>query len=90
MVGPRKFQKNSKLFFGLEYFSGHVLTDEDIKDLFHRVKEGETKPKITDPEMTGSAHFTSGQRFKFNQPARNGKPAREPTYIRNGKSLQQF
>ena len=36
------------------------IKNEDLTDLVHTVKEGETKPKITDQEITGEK--SSGMR----------------------------
>ena len=57
--GPAKIKVNEE---ELSRFLKIVLTDkeieeDDIEDLIHTVKDGETKPKITDPEMSGSDQF---------------------------------
>ena len=51
-----------------------VLTDEEVKDedleeLVHSVKDGETKPKITDQEITGGEQFRKA-RSRLNPPRR--------------------
>ena len=51
-----------------------VLTDEEVKsekleELVHTVKDGETKPKVTDQEITGGEQFRK-QRSRLNSPKR--------------------
>ena len=70
--GPTKIEVNEE---ELSRFLKIVLTDEEIADdkieeLIHSVKDGESKPKITDPEMTGSDQFRHGSRSRLNPPTR--------------------
>ena len=44
---------------------------EGIAELLHTVKEGETKPKLTDQEMTGGEQFRTEPRTRLNPPGRN-------------------
>ena len=53
-----------------------VLDDEEIEsegisDLLHTVKDGETKPKMTEQEMTGIKQFRTEPRTRLNPPARS-------------------
>ena len=52
-----------------------TLTEDDIEkegiaDLLHTVKENDTKPKLTDQEITGGEGFRQGPRSKLNPPPR--------------------
>ena len=55
-----------------------VLTEDEIEhdgleDLLHTVKEGETKPRLTDQEITGGDQFRNGPRSKLLPPQKNAK-----------------
>ena len=54
--GPANIEVNEEelVRFLKVVLTDEEIDDEEIEDLLHTVKDGETKPKITDPEMTGS------------------------------------
>ena len=55
------------------------IEEEGIKDILHSVKEGETKPKLTDQEITGSDQFRTSHRSKLDP------PIRKPTHLERKK-----
>ena len=52
-------------------WSEEQLEDEGFSDLVHTVKKGESKPKMTEQEMTGGQQFRTGPRTKPNPPVKS-------------------
>ena len=50
------------------------INEEGIGDLLHTVKDGETKPRMTDQEMTGGVQVRIGLSSRLEPPSRSPTP----------------
>ena len=50
------------------------INEEGFGDLLHTVKDGETKPRMTDQEMTGGVQFRIGLSSRLERPSRSPTP----------------